>query len=70
MSSCGTVGEAGAADGSGRPNLVRTNTRSDPRLEELRQAAAADVALLESDNQRPGQADPDEQVDEAGPDER
>jgi hypothetical protein len=59
MSSCGTVGEAGTDD-SGQPNLVRTNTLSDPDLDELRQAAAADVALIESDNQRSAEADPPE----------
>ena len=69
MSSCGTVGEAGTADDSERPNLVRINTRTNPHLEELRQAAAADVALIESDNKRPGEPDPGEYVNEAGPDE-
>ena len=62
ISSCGTVGESGTL-GDDRPNLVRTNT-SNPRLDELRQAAAADVALIESDNKGFIEADPDVQPDE------
>jgi hypothetical protein len=52
MSSCGT-----ARDDEG-PSLIQIHdvNPDDP----MRQAAAADVALIESDNQRPGEADPDE----------
>ena len=67
ISSCGMVGESGTL-GDERPNLIRTNV-SNPQLDELRQAAAADVALIESDNKRPGEPDPGEYVNEAGPDE-
>jgi hypothetical protein len=65
ISSCGMVGESGTL-GDERPNLIRTNV-SNPQLDELRQAAAADVALIESDNRRPGQADPGEHVDQPDP---
>ena len=52
MSSCGTVRD------DERPSLVQINdvNPDDP----MRQAAAEDVALIESDNERPGEADPDE----------
>jgi hypothetical protein len=52
MSSCGTTRD----DES--PSLVQINdvNPDDP----MRQAAAEDLALIESDNQRPGEADPDE----------
>jgi hypothetical protein len=53
MSSCGTARD------DERPSLIQTNT-GNPQLDEMRQAAAEDVALIESDNKRPGEADPDE----------
>jgi hypothetical protein len=51
MSSCGMVRDD-------RPSLVQIHdvNPDDP----IRQAAAEDVALIESDNQRSGEADPDE----------
>ena len=52
MSSCGTARD------DERPTLVQIH---DVNLDDpMRQAAAADIALIESDNQRPGEADPDE----------
>lgn len=52
MSSCGTARD------DQRPSLIQIHdvNPDDP----IRLAAAADVALIESDNQRPGEADPDE----------
>ena len=52
MSSCGTARD------DERSSLIQINdvNPDDP----MRQAAAADVALIESDNRRPGEADPDE----------
>jgi len=52
MSSCGTARD------DERPSLIQINdvNPDDP----IRQAAAEDVALIESDNKRPGEADPDE----------
>ncbi len=52
MSSCGTARD------DERPSLIQIHdvNPDDP----MRQAAAADVALIESDNKRPGEADPDE----------
>ena len=52
MSSCGT-----ARDGE-RSTLVQIH---DVNLDDpMRQAAAADIALIESDNRGSGEADPDE----------
>jgi hypothetical protein len=58
ISSCGTVGESQTV-GDDRPNLIRINT-GNPRLDELRQAAAADVALIEQDNAHVDLPNPDE----------
>lgn len=52
MSSCGTARD------DERPSLIQINdvNPDDP----IRQAAAEDVALIESDNKGSGEADPDE----------
>ena len=52
MSSCGTARD------DQQPSLIQIHdvNPDDP----IRQAAAEDVALIESDNERPGEADPDE----------
>jgi len=52
MSSCGTARD------DERSSLIQIHdvNPDDP----MRQAAAADVALIESDNKRPGEAYPDE----------
>jgi hypothetical protein len=51
MSSCGTVRDD-------RPTLVQIHD-VDPD-DPMRQAAAEDLALIESDNQPSGEADPDQ----------
>jgi hypothetical protein len=52
MSSCGTARD------DERPTLVQIH---DVNLDDpMRQAAAADIALIESDNRGSGEADPDQ----------
>jgi hypothetical protein len=51
MSSCGTARDE-------PPSLIQIHD-ADPD-DPIRQAAAEDLALIESDNRRPGEADPDQ----------
>lgn len=53
MSSCGTVRD------DQPPSLVQANV-GDPDLDDLRQAAAADIALIESDNRPLDEVNPNE----------
>jgi hypothetical protein len=53
FSSCGTVRD------DEPPSMVQTNY-GNPELDRMRQAAAEDVALIESDNRPVDEASPDE----------